>query len=74
MAGQSQDIAFETRGRVGVDEYLDMAEGKTGALMGCACALGGVLAGAACERVEGLRDFGRCLGVAFQCVDDPAGR
>ncbi|MEV4684719.1 polyprenyl synthetase family protein [Streptomyces kurssanovii] len=73
MAGQSQDVAFERLGRVGVGEYLDMAEGKTGALMGCACALGGVLAGAGRERVAGLRDFGRCLGVAFQCVDDLLG-
>lgn len=73
MAGQSQDVAFEKLGRVGVAEYLEMAEGKTGALMGCACALGGVLAGATPERVAGLRDFGRCLGLAFQCVDDLLG-
>ncbi|MGW7440149.1 polyprenyl synthetase family protein [Streptomyces sp. NPDC054849] len=73
MAGQSQDVAFEQVGRVGVEQYLEMAAGKTGALMGCACALGGVLAGAQPERVAGLREFGRCLGVAFQCVDDLLG-
>ncbi|GGZ33803.1 polyprenyl synthetase family protein [Streptomyces poonensis] len=70
MRGQSQDVAFEERARVGAHEYLAMAEGKTGALMGGACALGGLLAGASEHRVAGLREFGRRLGVAFQCVDD----
>ncbi|MFF8844246.1 polyprenyl synthetase family protein [Streptomyces sp. NPDC015127] len=73
MVGQSRDVSFEKASRVRVEQYLAMAEGKTGALMGCACALGGVLAGAGPERVAGLRDFGRCLGVAFQCVDDLLG-
>ncbi|OKK05817.1 dimethylallyltranstransferase [Streptomyces sp. CB03234] len=73
MRGQSQDVAFEKATMVAPAEYLSMAEGKTGALMGCACALGGVLAGASEDRVSGLRDFGRCLGVAFQCVDDLLG-
>ncbi|KNB52364.1 polyprenyl synthetase family protein [Streptomyces caatingaensis] len=73
MRGQSQDVSFETSGRVATEQYLAMAEGKTGALMGCACALGGLLGGAREDRVAGLRDFGRCLGVAFQCVDDLLG-
>jgi geranylgeranyl diphosphate synthase type I len=50
-----------------------MAACKTGALMGGACALGGVLAGASEERVAGLRAFGHHLGLAFQCVDDVLG-
>ncbi|WP_369202376.1 polyprenyl synthetase family protein [Streptomyces sp. PU-14G] len=73
LAGQSQDIAFERMRRVTVEQYLEMARGKTGALIGCACALGGVLAGAPERRVSGLRDFGRHLGVAFQCADDVLG-
>jgi geranylgeranyl diphosphate synthase type I len=58
---------------VSAAQYLAMAEGKTGSLMGCACALGGLLAGADDERVDGLREFGRRLGVAFQCADDVLG-
>ncbi|MGA5198391.1 polyprenyl synthetase family protein [Streptomyces exfoliatus] len=73
LVGQSMDVAFEKHRQVGVEQYLAMAAGKTGALMGCACAVGGVLAGARPERVEGLRDFGRSLGVAYQCVDDLLG-
>ncbi|GAA2276768.1 dimethylallyltransferase [Streptomyces ruber] len=70
MRGQSRDVAFEKAPRVGARDYLAMAEGKTGALMGGACALGGVLAGADEHRVAALREFGRRLGVAYQCVDD----
>ncbi|MEV5339554.1 polyprenyl synthetase family protein [Streptomyces sp. NPDC052676] len=73
VGGQSDDVAFEDAREVTPAQYLAMAEGKTGALMGCACALGGVLAGADAEQVRGLRDFGRRLGVAFQCADDVLG-
>jgi geranylgeranyl diphosphate synthase type I len=73
VEGQSRDVAFEKAHDVSVADYLDMAAGKTGALIGCACALGGVLAGADEVRVGGLREFGRRLGVAFQCVDDILG-
>ncbi|MEV0241520.1 polyprenyl synthetase family protein [Streptomyces sp. NPDC050674] len=73
VQGQSLDVAYEGASEVSVAQYLAMAEGKTGSLMGCACALGGVLAGADGERVRGLREFGRRLGVAFQCADDLLG-
>ncbi|MEV4946479.1 polyprenyl synthetase family protein [Streptomyces sp. NPDC053755] len=73
MRGQSEDIAFEKAATVEAADYLAMAEGKTGALMGASCALGGVLAGASEQRVSDLRDFGRRLGVAYQCVDDLLG-
>lgn len=73
VEGQSRDVAFEKAHGVTVADYLVMAAGKTGALMGCACALGGLLAGAGAGRVGGLREFGRRLGVAFQCADDVLG-
>ncbi|WP_164415211.1 polyprenyl synthetase family protein [Streptomyces salinarius] len=73
VEGQSRDVAFEKAHEVSVADYLAMAAGKTGSLMGCACALGGVLAGADAVRVGGLREFGRSLGVAFQCADDILG-
>jgi geranylgeranyl diphosphate synthase type I len=73
VEGQSRDVAFEKAPEVSVTQYLAMAEGKTGSLIGCSCALGGILAGADAERVRGLREFGRRLGVAFQCADDVLG-
>jgi geranylgeranyl diphosphate synthase type I len=73
LDGQSLDVSFEKRERAGEQEYLDMAAGKTGSLMACACALGAVHAGAPGDRVAALRDFGRHLGVAYQITDDVLG-
>src|SRR5262249_8401048 len=68
--GQFEDCAFEQRDIVTVEEYLEMAGGKTAALMGCACALGALSAGAEEETVLALERFGYELGLAFQFVDD----
>jgi geranylgeranyl diphosphate synthase type I len=72
-AGQSQDLAFEQRGDVDLAECLAMAEAKTGALLGAACELGALAAGADRETARCLREFGRQLGLAFQLVDDVLG-
>ncbi len=71
--GQSADLAFEERADVDLPECLRMAEGKTGALLGCACALGALFGGGSPEQVERLRGFGEHLGLAFQLVDDLLG-
>lgn len=71
--GQCDDTMFETRATVSVDEYLTMATGKTGALMGCACALGGWSAEADTATAAALDKFGRLLGAAFQITDDVLG-
>lgn len=74
-AGQQADGAFEQRGpdEVTLDECLAMAEAKTGALLGCACALGALYAGAGRSEVEALDGFGREAGLAFQLIDDVIG-
>nr|WP_229924771.1 polyprenyl synthetase family protein [Streptomyces sulfonofaciens] len=73
--GQQADTAMERRGPedVTLEECLAMAEAKTGALLGCACALGGLYAGAADEDVAALDAFGREAGLAFQLIDDVIG-
>ena len=73
IEGQCADLAFEERTDVGLTECLDMAEGTTGALLGCACALGALSGGGCPEQVEQLRGFGGHLGLAFQFVDDLLG-
>lgn len=73
MEGQHADLSFEERSDVGLAECLDMARGKSGALLGCACALGGWFGGARPGQVNQLRGFGVQLGVAFQLVDDLLG-
>jgi geranylgeranyl diphosphate synthase, type I len=71
--GQYADCAFESRADVSVEECLAMAEAKTGALLGCACALGALYAGAGAEAAGAMDAFGRQMGLAFQLIDDLIG-
>ncbi|MFF4141021.1 family 2 encapsulin nanocompartment cargo protein polyprenyl transferase [Streptomyces sp. NPDC001698] len=73
--GQRADTALERRapGEVTLAEVLAMAEAKTGALLGCACAVGALYAGAGEEEVGALDAFGRQAGLAFQLIDDVIG-
>ena len=73
IGGQWADLAFEPRGDVSVAEYLAMVEGKTGALIGAPLQIGAILAGAPPERCDGIRDWGRGVGLAFQARDDVLG-
>ncbi|MET9437614.1 family 2 encapsulin nanocompartment cargo protein polyprenyl transferase [Streptomyces sp. NPDC006551] len=74
-AGQQADCAFERRGphEVSLDECLAMATAKTGALLGCACAMGALYAGAGEGEVAAMDAFGREAGLAFQLIDDLIG-
>ncbi|MGP3982733.1 family 2 encapsulin nanocompartment cargo protein polyprenyl transferase [Streptomyces sp. KR80] len=71
--GQHADCAFERRSDVSLQESLAMAEAKTGALLGCACALGALYAGAHERTVDVMDAFGREAGLAFQLIDDLIG-
>jgi geranylgeranyl diphosphate synthase, type I len=71
--GQCADMEFEQRSTVDLPECERMAAGKTAALMGAACALGGSFGGGSAEQVRHLRAFGEHLGLAFQHVDDLLG-
>jgi geranylgeranyl diphosphate synthase, type I len=73
IRGQAEDVAFERRADVGVDECLSMAAGKTGSLLATSAAIGAVLAGAPAAVVRGLSDYGMAVGMAFQLVDDLLG-
>ncbi|MCX4528012.1 MULTISPECIES: family 2 encapsulin nanocompartment cargo protein polyprenyl transferase [unclassified Streptomyces] len=72
-AGQQADCAFEQRPHVSLDECTTMAMAKTGALLGCACALGALYAGAGPDEVDAMDAFGREAGLAFQLIDDLIG-
>ncbi|WP_370356653.1 polyprenyl synthetase family protein [Catenulispora sp. EB89] len=71
--GQFEDCAFEERDDVTLDECLTMAGKKTGALLGCACALGALAVRADPLAVAALDLFGREIGMAFQLTDDLLG-
>ncbi|WP_354641224.1 family 2 encapsulin nanocompartment cargo protein polyprenyl transferase [Kitasatospora camelliae] len=72
-AGQQADCAFEQRSDVSLAECLAMAEGKTGALLGSACAMGALFGGAGERAADALDAFGREIGLAFQLIDDLIG-
>ncbi len=66
--GQERDITQE-----GLDNYSDvvrMYERKTGALIGLALSIGGVLGGASQEEVEALNKIGVNAGLSYQIIDD----
>ncbi|RRO19897.1 polyprenyl synthetase family protein [Saccharopolyspora rhizosphaerae] len=71
--GQNSDLEFETRADVDVAQCQRMAREKTGALLGCACALGALHGGGNSEQITRMRSFGERLGLAFQHVDDLLG-
>ncbi|WP_254244914.1 polyprenyl synthetase family protein [Hymenobacter sp. BRD67] len=68
--GQQWDMNFETDTSITIAQYLDMIRLKTAVLLGFALELGAVLAGAAAEDAEHLRQFGTDIGLAFQLRDD----
>jgi geranylgeranyl diphosphate synthase, type I len=73
LDGQSADLDLEQRAQIELGECLSMAERKTGALLGCACAVGASFGGGNFEQVQQLHRFGMHLGLAFQHVDDLLG-
>lgn len=71
--GQAQDLSYEQREQVTVEECLEMEGNKTGALLACAVSIGAVLGGADEHTADALESYGYHLGLAFQAVDDVLG-
>lgn len=68
--GQQYDMDFELRDNVTVDEYIEMIRLKTSVLLGCACKLGAIMAGAYDSERNAFYKYGMKLGLAFQLQDD----
>lgn len=68
--GQQFDMDFESMTDVTVDDYLNMIRLKTSVLLGCACRLGAVMAGASDSDAAAIYSYGVLLGMAFQLQDD----
>ncbi|WP_370882660.1 polyprenyl synthetase family protein [Kineosporia succinea] len=73
VRGQTEDLAFERRSWVELDECKAMAAGKTGALLAASGRLGALLAGGSVPMVDALGTYGAHVGMAFQWVDDVLG-
>ena len=68
--GQQLDMDFENRDDVRLEEYIRMIDYKTAVLVGAAMKMGAIVAGASEKCREGIYQFGRNLGIAFQIQDD----
>ena len=69
VGGQADDIQSPT-----LTPTLDLLERihrrKTGALIECALKMGGIVGSANSEVLNGLAEYGRAIGLAFQITDD----
>ncbi|MCH1583401.1 MAG: polyprenyl synthetase family protein [Flavobacteriales bacterium] len=68
--GQEQDMAFESRSDVELEDYMEMIRLKTSVLLAAALDMGGASAGADTKVREALYEFGLHVGLAFQLQDD----
>jgi geranylgeranyl diphosphate synthase type I len=66
--GEILDVTTELA--IDVEQYLAIADLKTGSLFSAAAGIGGVLGGATTEEVNCLYNYGRAVGIAFQIKDD----
>ncbi len=76
VGGQVDDLAWEQGGERNVEGLEDLHQRKTGALIRASLRLGALAAYAhrndppPAELLERLDGYGRCLGLAFQIIDD----
>jgi geranylgeranyl diphosphate synthase, type I len=72
VEGQGTELYWQRTGKFDISEkeYLEMASGKTGALIGLACRMGAFSADAPEDLQLSLQQFGNRMGLAFQIKDD----
>ena len=68
--GQAQDMDFENRDDVTLDEYLEMVEKKTAHLLSVSAGMGAALAGLDAEAEQLCEKIIMELGIVFQIQDD----
>jgi len=70
--GQYLDMAYESRLDLSEEAYIEMISAKTAALIATSAELGALLAGAL-DKLDQYREYGHCMGLAFQMIDDILG-
>ncbi|MBQ1226657.1 MAG: polyprenyl synthetase family protein, partial [Alistipes sp.] len=68
--GQQYDMDFESMDGVTVEEYMQMIERKTSALLSGSATIGATMAGASEDDIRKIYRFATELGLAFQLQDD----
>jgi len=69
VGGQFIDV-HATNSDMPLDQLQTMHALKTGALIKASLRMGGIAAGANDAQLQALDEFGHCIGLAFQVVDD----
>ena len=68
--GQAYDKEYEGKEEISLDEYLQMIENKTGALIGLCVEIPALLSKQDSKVCKQLRNFGYNIGKSFQIQDD----
>lgn len=68
--GQFQEVLFDTREQISLDQYFELIKRKSGSLTACACKIGATLGGASELVVLQLEQFGTNLGIMSQIRND----
>lgn len=68
--GQFQEVLFDTREQVTLDQYFELVKRKSGSLTACACKIGATLGRASESLVHQLEQFGTNLGIMSQIRND----
>ncbi len=69
VGGQVIDLANEKKTAT-YDEIYACDEKKTGGLIIAACKMGAIVGGADEKKIRMAEKYGKCIGIAFQVVDD----
>src|SRR3546814_8392150 len=70
MAGGQAIDLYSVVHALSRDELQTMHSMKTGAMLACSVALGGIVSGASSSTRQALDDYAQAVGLAFQVVDD----
>ncbi len=68
--GQQYDMDYEQSLSVSRDDYIQMVQYKTAALLAASLKIGAILGGADDSQSDCLYEFGKNIGIAFQLQDD----
>ncbi len=68
--GQILQVLTNRKIDITEEEYYNVIQYKTGALIAGACKASGIISGQPSPKVKKLRDFGMNIGIAFQITDD----
>jgi len=68
--GEILQLTLLGNAEVSEAQYFDVLKRKTAYLFSASCEIGAILGGASEKQQVALRDYGLCLGTAFQLIDD----